>query len=70
MELWLAAFGLVAAVAMIWLARGRHRDDQQSNQAVGDSAEQRASASASTSTQGEGEGNVQAGGSNKGGGHV
>jgi hypothetical protein len=67
MELWLAAFGLVAAVAMIWLARGRHRDDQQSNQAVGDSAEQRASAS--TSTQGEGEGNVQAGGSNNGGGH-
>jgi hypothetical protein len=67
MELWLAAFGLVAAVAMIWLARGRHRDDQQSNQAVGDTAEQ--SASVSTSTQGEGEGNVQAGGSNKGGGH-
>jgi hypothetical protein len=67
MELWLAAFGLVAAVAMIWLARGRHRDDQQSNQAVGDSAEQRASAS--TSTRGEGEGNVQAGGSNNGGGH-
>lgn len=66
MELWLAAFGLVAAVAMIWLARGRHRDDQRSNQAVGDSAEQRASAS----TQGEGDGNVQAGGSNKGGGRV
>jgi hypothetical protein len=26
MELWLALFGLVAAVLMIWSARKRHRD--------------------------------------------
>jgi hypothetical protein len=25
MEIWLAVFGLVAAVLMIWMARGRHR---------------------------------------------
>ncbi len=25
MEIWLAVFGLAAAVLMIWMARGRHR---------------------------------------------
>ncbi len=31
MELWLAVFGLAAAVLMIWLSRNRHRDDRSAN---------------------------------------
>ncbi len=37
MELWLALFGLVAAVLMIWSARKRHRDTS-GGAAVGPSA--------------------------------
>ncbi len=35
MELWLAVFGLAAAVLMIWLSRNRHRDNRGASGEVG-----------------------------------
>ncbi len=31
MELWLAVFGLAAAVLMIWMSRNRHRGDRSAS---------------------------------------
>jgi hypothetical protein len=42
MELWLAIFGLVAAVIMIWMSRNRHRDATGSGHGAGHSPEKKA----------------------------